>query len=191
MLVEKFQKDVNYSTFFAPCEIMRLTNGFMEFKKEFWLLQAPAILKHSAPLDMQNVFENMLLDFSGILTMLKGKLFLSSKRSVSYLLLLILMYSSKKVASTLLPFSMHSFNSSGNISLELLSNIPASLIAFKSSVKRKTFRSFPVFIKSFFCRSFIHLLSDQHKNSLAKNGAGLEPTGIPVIQLKIFFSIVK
>ena len=38
--------------FFAPCEIKHLTSGFMEFKKEFWLLQALAILEHSAPLDM-------------------------------------------------------------------------------------------------------------------------------------------
>ena len=30
---------------------MRLTYGFMEFKKEFWLLLALAILKHSAPID--------------------------------------------------------------------------------------------------------------------------------------------
>ena len=36
----------------APCEIMHLTNGLVEFKKEFWLLQALAILKHSVPIDM-------------------------------------------------------------------------------------------------------------------------------------------
>ena len=82
MFVQKFEKIVIYSTFFAPCEIMRLTNGFMEFKKEFWLLQALAIPKHSAPIDMQNIFEGMLLDFSGILTMLKGKLSPLSERPI-------------------------------------------------------------------------------------------------------------
>ena len=60
--------------FFTPCEIMHPINGFMEIKKEFWLLQALAILKHSVPIDMQNIFEFMLLDFLGILTILKGNL---------------------------------------------------------------------------------------------------------------------
>ena len=38
--------------FFVLCEIMGLTNGYMEFKKKFWLLQTLAILKHSAPIEM-------------------------------------------------------------------------------------------------------------------------------------------
>ena len=59
---------------------MHLTNGFTEFKKEFWLLQALNILEPSAPFDMQNIFEGMLLDFLGILRMLKGKLSLLLKR---------------------------------------------------------------------------------------------------------------
>ena len=59
---------------------MHLTNGFTEFKKEFWLLQALNILESSAPFDMQNIFEGMLLDFLGILRMLKGKLYILSKR---------------------------------------------------------------------------------------------------------------
>ena len=59
---------------------MRLTNGFMEFKKKFWLLQA--ILKDSAPTNMQNITEGMLTDFSGILTMLKRIISLLSKRHI-------------------------------------------------------------------------------------------------------------
>ena len=39
MFIEEFKKDVSYSTFFTPCEILRLINGFMEFRKEFWLLE--------------------------------------------------------------------------------------------------------------------------------------------------------
>lgn len=61
---------------------MRLTNGFMEFKKKLWLLQAPAILKDSAPTNMQNITEGMLTDFSGILTMLKRIISLLSKRHI-------------------------------------------------------------------------------------------------------------
>ena len=49
-LLKKFRKGVSYPTFFAPCEIMCLTNGLMEFKKEFCLLQTLAILVDSAPI---------------------------------------------------------------------------------------------------------------------------------------------
>ena len=59
---------------------MCLINKFMEFKKEFWLLQA--LLKHSAPVDKYKLFEGMLMYFSDILTMLKVKLFLLSKRHI-------------------------------------------------------------------------------------------------------------
>ena len=49
----------------------------MEFKKEFWLLQA--LLKHLAPVDKYKLFEGMLMYFSGILTMLKVKRFFYQK----------------------------------------------------------------------------------------------------------------
>ena len=75
------------------CKIMCLINKFMEFKKEFWLLQA--LLKHSAPVDKYKLFEGMLIYFSGILTILKVKLFLLSKRHIWNLLLFILMPRSK------------------------------------------------------------------------------------------------
>ena len=67
--------------FFAPCEMMRFTNGFMEFEKEFWLLQGLAILKHSGPTEMLNIFKGILLDLLGILTMLKRKLFSFIKKT--------------------------------------------------------------------------------------------------------------
>ena len=47
---------------------------------------------------------------------------------------------SKKVASTLFPFSLRNSNFSEYVSLKLLSSIPSSLIAFKPSIKRKTLR---------------------------------------------------
>ena len=43
----------------------------MEFKKEFCLLQALAILIDSDLIEMYNMFQGILLDFSGILTTLK------------------------------------------------------------------------------------------------------------------------
>ena len=49
-----WKKYVGFYTFFASCEIMHLTNGVIDFKNKFWLLQAPAILKDSAPTDIQN-----------------------------------------------------------------------------------------------------------------------------------------
>ena len=115
---------------------MHLTNGFTEFKKEFWLLQALNILEPSAPFDMQNIFEGMLLDFLGILRMLKGKLSLLSKRptwnliffSFFFYFYFFFLSRSKKVSLALLPFCMYNSNSSGYISLELLSIIPPSLI---------------------------------------------------------------
>ena len=58
---------------------MDLTNGFMDFKKHTWLFQVVTFLKHSAPVDMCNIIETMLMDFSGILTMMKGKLSLLSE----------------------------------------------------------------------------------------------------------------
>ena len=58
---------------------MHFTNGFMDFKKHIWLFQVEAVLKHSAPIDMCNIIESMLIDFSGILTMLNGKLTLLSE----------------------------------------------------------------------------------------------------------------
>ena len=51
-MLKKFKSRLAILPFFVPCEIMRLPDGFMEFKKEFWLPQAPGILKHSAPTDM-------------------------------------------------------------------------------------------------------------------------------------------
>ena len=47
---------------------------------------------------------------------------------------------SKKVASTQLSFSLRNSNFSEYVFLKLLSSIPSSLIAFKSSIKRKTLR---------------------------------------------------
>ena len=35
LFLKKFKKTLVILHFFAPCEIMCLTNGFMEFKKEF------------------------------------------------------------------------------------------------------------------------------------------------------------
>ena len=69
-LLKKFRKGVSYPTFFAPCEIMCLTNGFMEFKKEFCLLQALATLKDSGPDDTYDIFQGILQDFLSILTTL-------------------------------------------------------------------------------------------------------------------------
>lgn len=60
------------------------------------------------------------------------------KNSYLKLIILILMSRSKKVASALLPFCLHNSNSSGYISVKLLSYFPALLIAFKSSIKQKT-----------------------------------------------------
>ena len=59
--------------YFASCEIMRLTNRFMEFKKEFQSLQALAVLIYLDPVDMYNIFDGTFFDFSRILAMLKGK----------------------------------------------------------------------------------------------------------------------
>lgn len=91
----------------------------------------------------------MLLDFSGILTILKGKLSLLSKRPISNLLIFILISRPKNVALSLLPFFLVSSYSLGYISLQLLSNIPPSLIAIKSSIKPKTLDNFLAFSESF------------------------------------------
>lgn len=52
MFAKSFKRMLAILHYFATHEIMRLTNGFMEFNKEFWLLQALTILKHSTPIDM-------------------------------------------------------------------------------------------------------------------------------------------
>ena len=58
---------------------MCVTNGFMGFKKEFCLLQALAILKYSPTIDMYIIFQGILLDFSGILAILKAVNFANRK----------------------------------------------------------------------------------------------------------------
>ena len=50
----------------------------MEFKKEFFLLQDLALSSYLGPIDKQNIFNGMLLSFSGIVTMLKGNISLLS-----------------------------------------------------------------------------------------------------------------
>ena len=53
MYVEKlFERRLAILPSLAPYEIMRLINGFIEFKKEFWLSQALVVLKHSASVNM-------------------------------------------------------------------------------------------------------------------------------------------
>ena len=116
-LLKEFKSMPAILHFLAPCKIMRLTKVFTESEKEFWLQQALAILKHSAMIDMQNIFEGMLLDFSGILTMLQKKLSLFSKRLISKLLFFILMSRSKNIVPKLLPFPLRNSNYPGYISL--------------------------------------------------------------------------
>ena len=67
---------------------MCFTEGFMELEKEIKLLKALAILKHSNPVDMWNIFKCMLLDVSGILTTLQEKLYSLSQKV--YLKLIII-----------------------------------------------------------------------------------------------------
>ena len=75
-LLKNFKRTLAILHWFVPCEIKRLTNELMKSNKELWLLQALAIFKHSAPIEMQNILEDILLDFSGILMMLKKGLFI-------------------------------------------------------------------------------------------------------------------
>lgn len=91
----------------------------------------------------------MLLDFSGILMILKWKLSLWSEKPISNLLIFILISRPKHVALALLPFFLLSSYSFGYISLKLFSNIPPSLIAIKSSIKPKTLDNFLAFSESF------------------------------------------
>lgn len=58
---------------------MQHTNGFMEFKKEFYLLQAVPIVRDSAPNDTYNIFQGILQDFSGNLTTLEEVNFANRK----------------------------------------------------------------------------------------------------------------
>ena len=53
-LLRNFKRTLTILHFFASFEITRLTNRFMKFKKELWLLQAIAILAipHLAPTDV-------------------------------------------------------------------------------------------------------------------------------------------
>ena len=76
---------------------------------------------------------------------------------------------SENVASTLLSFSLRNFNFSEYISLKSLSNIPASLIAFKSSINRKTVhkKTFSSLYQIYFMKFFFEdLLSICSHNSV-------------------------
>ena len=116
---------------FAPCEIMRLINGFMGYVTGF--------SRHYN--DAERKFVSL------------------STWPISNWLFFILMSRSKKIASMILPFSLCNSNSSGYTFVKLLSNIPSSLIVFKPSVKQKTLNNFLALVKSFFWRSSILLLS--------------------------------
>lgn len=101
-LLKNFKRILDILHVFPHCEIMHLNNWYMEFKKEFFLLQDLALSSYLGPIDKQNIFNGMLLSFSGIVTMLKGNISL-----LSWFLYL------QKVTSSLLLFSLRNSNSFG------------------------------------------------------------------------------
>ena len=72
-------KGASYNIFFATCEIMCVTNGFMVFKKEFCLLQAVTIVRDSAPNNTYNIFHRYFTGFFRQSNNLKRSKFRKSK----------------------------------------------------------------------------------------------------------------